>query len=93
MLASLEATAASHDFPVWQDNWAALQAFLAVNTQWRAVAGPEGSIWVQGLDYAGVAAGLTGAGIAATPELWSDLRIMEAAARNQLNGNEVMDEA
>ncbi len=45
----------------------------------------RGDYW-QGLDYAGVAAGLVGTGIAATPALWGDLRIIEAAARNALNG-------
>ncbi len=40
----------------------------------------------QGLVYSDVAAGLVGHGIVATPELWADLRMIEAAARNRLNG-------
>ena len=76
-------------FEVWPENWEALCAFLAVSTQWRIVAlmtQLNGQTYYQGLDYAGVAAGLAGAGIAATPELWADLRVIEAAARNALNG-------
>jgi hypothetical protein len=42
--------------------------------------------WI-GLDYAAAAAGLAGAGIETTPEIWSGLRVMESAARNVLNGN------
>lgn len=48
---------------------------------------PAHTYWV-GFDYAGVTAGLCGAGISATPELWAGLRVMEAAARNVLNGVE-----
>jgi hypothetical protein len=33
-----------------------------------------------------VAAGLNGLGLAATPQIWADLKVMEAAARNRLNG-------
>lgn len=46
----------------------------------------DGSVYWQGLDYAGVEAGLRGAGIYAPAALWSGLRTMEAAARNALNG-------
>lgn len=60
-----------------------------MSTQWRATAVPDGSVYWQGLDYAGVAAGLRGAGIRASKALWADLRIMEAAARDRLNGIEV----
>lgn len=46
----------------------------------------NGQTYWQGLDYAGVTAGLAGAGIDAAPALWADLRVIEAAARNELNG-------
>ena len=46
----------------------------------------EGQVYWQGLDYAGVEAGLRGNGIDATPDIWAGLRVMEAAARNALNG-------
>ena len=64
-----------------------VEAFQAICTQWRAITlGMGGSVYWQGLDYAGVAAGLAGAGIAAAPPIWAGLRVMEAAARNALNG-------
>lgn len=47
--------------------------------------GPSQVYWL-GLDYGAVAAAWAGDGIAQTPALWSDLRVMEAAARNALNG-------
>lgn len=46
---------------------------------------PGRTYWV-GLDYAAVAAGLAGAGLNPTPEIWQGLRVMEPAARNVLNG-------
>ncbi len=76
---------------MWPENRPAVEAFLAVSTQWRAVGRGDGGVYWQGLDYAGVAAGLTGAGLRSTPALWHDLRIMEAAARDRLNGIEVTD--
>lgn len=38
-----------------------------------------------GLDYAGVEAGLRGAEIEATPDLWSGIRTMEDAYCGKLN--------
>lgn len=69
-------------------------AFLSVSTQWRMVAVVTqlgGQTYYQGLDYAGVEAGLRGAGVVATPALWADLRVIEAAARNTLNGERSAD--
>jgi Phage related hypothetical protein (DUF1799) len=72
-----------------------VEAFLFVSTQWRLASvgggmGPQMIYWI-GLDYTSVKAGLEGAGIAATPEIWHGLRIMEAAARKVLNGDQVDD--
>lgn len=87
VLATLDAGQADADFEVWAENWDTLSAFLAVQTQWRAIArGMDGQVYWQGLDYAGVEAGLRGNGIDATPDIWAGLRVMEAAARNALNG-------
>lgn len=94
VVARLRASEAG-DFEVWQANWDTVNAFVSVCTQWRTVAiggGMEAArVYWSGLDYAGVAAGLAGAGIAATPEIWAGLRIMEGAARNTLNGVEESD--
>jgi|CXWL01.1.fsa_nt_gi hypothetical protein len=67
------------DCHVWPDNWAAWQAFLAVQTQWNT-----GSAGYTGLDYTRVSSGLRMAGIAETPELFDKLRIIEAAVLNLL---------
>ena len=63
-------------FPVWPENWPAVQAFLSVQTQWAI--GMSGG--PTGLDYARVRAGLELAGVEATPELFQKLRILESAA-------------
>lgn len=83
---------AAGDDGVWPQNAAIVEAFLIVSTQWRAVAVPGGMapgriVWL-GLDYAGVEAGLKAAGVAVTPELWLGLQVMEAGARDALNGIE-----
>lgn len=77
------------EIEVWPENRAAVEAFLVASTQWRAVPRADGSVYWQGLDYAGVAAGWRGAGIRSRPTLWADVRVMEAAARDRLNGIEV----
>lgn len=73
-------------FPIFEENWPSFRAFLSVATQWNIVARPEGGAYWQGLDYAGVDIGLRNSGIAVDPALWGDLRVIEAAARNRLNG-------
>jgi hypothetical protein len=87
VIASLRSQA--DEIEVWPENRAAVEAFLSVSTHWRAIARADGSVYWQGLDYAGVAAGLRGSGIRVRPPLWNDLRVMEAAARDRLNGIEV----
>lgn len=89
-MAKIEAESREKEFEVWPENWAIVEAFLFVSTQWRVVQqgggmAPGQTYWI-GLDYAGVAAGLAGAGIDASAEIWRGLRVMEATARNTLNG-------
>ncbi|MDE2595951.1 MAG: DUF1799 domain-containing protein [Sphingomonadales bacterium] len=90
VIAALEATRDDDDFDVWPENWEPLQAFLQVSTQWRVASRGGGMEPVQvywiGLDYAAVAAFFSGAGISAGPDIWQGLRVIEAAARNRLNG-------
>lgn len=69
---------------VWAQNVPALTAFLVASTQWRVVAGAA-DLFVLGLDYAGARAGIEGAGIEITPQLWGDLQVIEAAALAELN--------
>jgi hypothetical protein len=67
--------AAPADFEVWPDNWPAVEAFIAVQTQWATGMGGA-----TGLDYARVRAGLAMAGIDVTPELFGQLRLLESGA-------------
>lgn len=70
---------------VWPELAPAVEAFLAVATQWRVVAGMAG-LQVIGLDYTAVRIGLRAAGIRMTPALWADLQVIEIAARDALMG-------
>lgn len=70
---------------VWPENEDAVQAFLAVSTQWRFAGGGMGGVMAVGLDYQSARAGLDLAGISVTPELWAQLRVIETAARGALN--------
>ncbi|MFN3971243.1 MAG: DUF1799 domain-containing protein [Gemmobacter sp.] len=63
-------------FAVWRGHTAAVRAFLAVSTQWRV----GGAGVVIGLDYAAARAGLEAEGTTVTPEVWRDLRAIEAGA-------------
>jgi len=72
---------------VWPENWSAVKAFLSVSTQWNAIGRMDGSVYWQGLDYAGAERGFAMAEIAIDAALWADIRLMEAAARNRLNGS------
>ncbi len=71
---------------VWPENKQALEAFLAVQSQWRTVCRPDGSLIATGLDYCGVKVGLKMAGIKLKPEGWAELRVIERAARAEMNG-------
>ena len=74
---------------VWPQHVAIVTAFLACATQWRTTVAPAGDgfklLWL-GLDYAGARAGVEAAGLALDPDIWAGVRIMEAAARDALNG-------
>jgi hypothetical protein len=75
------------DFLVWPDNWPVLQVFMAMQTQWRMIAG-MGGVMYQGIDYgAFTPAVLRGLGVtmAGWPEIFNGLRVMERAALTELN--------
>lgn len=72
-------------FDVMRANWRAVTAFLALETQWRLATGPTGLIWC-GLDYAAAAAAVRARTLRAWQRLLADLRVMEAAALEVLNG-------
>jgi hypothetical protein len=62
-------------FAVLPENAQSVELFLLSSTQWRFAEGLPVS-----LDYPGVEAAARLAGIAMTPELFADIRIMERAA-------------
>ncbi len=76
---------------VWRSNIEAVLAFVMAGTQWRTTLDLVGQSlrlrWI-GLDYAGAKIGIEGSGLTLTPRLWTGLRIMEAAARDALNGDD-----
>ncbi len=77
---------------VWADNAPVVAAFVVTATQWRTaldlVDGRMRLVWI-GLDYAGAKVSIEQSGMTISPALWTGLRIMEAAARDALNGDRV----
>ena len=65
---------------VWEENVAALEAFLAVSTQWRCLAHADGSVVRTGLDYTAVRDGFGLREIVMTPALWLDVQLIELGA-------------
>lgn len=70
--------------------WTSLCRFLALETQWRVVAGANGLIWT-GLDYSAAAQAFGGRSRSAWQALLSDLKVMEDAALPVLNGGHARD--
>lgn len=70
---------------IWESNVQAVHAFLTIDSQFRMTGLARGGVLVQGLDYSGARAGLELAGVAATPDLWSDIQMIEAGAVGELN--------
>lgn len=79
----------AEDDGLWPDHLPAWRAWCAVSGQWRTqvVAGLETVrvIWL-GLDYGAARAALELAGLAMTPGLWSEVRLIEQGAIEELNG-------
>ncbi|QBF31491.1 DUF1799 domain-containing protein [Thalassococcus sp. S3] len=71
---------------VWPWHAPALRAYVIVQTQWRYLVG-FGSAMAMGLDYQSARAGLEMAGIEVTPELFSEIGMIELGAREALNGD------
>lgn len=71
---------------IWEGHLPALGAFLLVQGQWRATSvGLGGIIW-QGLDYTALRHATDMAGLDMTPDLFEQLRHIEAGALSELNG-------
>ena len=70
----------SPGFEIWPGNAAVFSAFLTVQTQWAS-----GSAGPTGLDYTRVRDGLELAGIDLTPEIFTQLRLIEAGVLETLS--------
>lgn len=77
-----------HDGGVWPENEAAVRAYLAVSSQWRTTSLGEAGVHWLGLDYTAVRAGFRLAAVKMAPDLWDQVRLVEAGARDALNGIE-----
>lgn len=79
-------------YKVWPENMPIVAAFAAVSSQLNVVPIGGGMApakpFYLGLHYAGVEAGLRGAGIEADADMWEGIRVMEAAMCGKLNGVE-----
>ncbi|MCC7097267.1 MAG: DUF1799 domain-containing protein [Thermomonas sp.] len=78
--------ATRQDIGVWPENYAVLEAFLTVASQWRTVPLQDGRVHYVGLDHGACRASLDLSGLSVTPEVWAGVRVMEGAAKNVLNG-------
>lgn len=74
------------DFRVWEENWRPLMVFLAMQTQWEINVGMSAVIY-QGLRYSALESVLRLEQIpqADWPEVFRDIRTMEAAVLPMLN--------
>lgn len=73
---------------LWEELIPAWHGWCAVSGQWRVVSlsAMNGAklVWL-GLDYTAAQSGLQLAGVSVTPELWDDIRSIEAGAVEELN--------
>lgn len=74
---------------VWPENVPAVEAYVAVSSQWEVIARADGSERVIGLRYGDATVGLRNAGIEVTPALWTDLQMVEIGARAAMNGEAI----
>ncbi|MEZ5752860.1 MAG: DUF1799 domain-containing protein [Paracoccaceae bacterium] len=79
------AAGAQGEGDLWPDHRDALVAFLAIAGQWRCTGLANGALLWTGLDYAAAQAGLALAGLNPAPEVWNEVRQIEAGALEELN--------
>lgn len=73
------------EFEVWPENWDAVQIFRQCDTQWTVLIG-WATLYYEGLDYQKAASvARDWCGIALTPELLTQIRVMENEAKKILN--------
>ena len=79
---------AQEDEGVWPQHVPAVRAFLTVAGQWRTVPHGLDGVRYLGLDYGAAKAGFDLSGLEVGPDLWAEVRVIEAAAAAALNGKE-----
>lgn len=74
------------DVGIWPENWQAWEVFAAMATQWRVSVGMSGAIH-HGLDYAALPVVEQRVGVKKRQraDTFARLRVMESAAREELN--------
>lgn len=70
-----EAIEADSNFDLWPDNEASFVLFTRIQTQWRT-----GMSGATGFDYPGVCAAVQMMGKTMTPDMFSDIQLMERTA-------------
>jgi hypothetical protein len=75
-------------FPVWEENWPSIQAFLKVRTQWRR----DGGVPV-GLDYTAVDVALRRARMDDADRMFEDIQLMETVIIAEWGKQRQADEA
>ncbi|WP_299370420.1 DUF1799 domain-containing protein [uncultured Tateyamaria sp.] len=70
---------------LWPEHVAAVEAFLRISDLWRINPRPNAQTVFLGLDVVQAEAELRMAGIAVTPHLWDQIRIIEQGAKRGLN--------
>lgn len=77
-------SASQEDFAVFPSNWSSVSAFIACETQWRAVATMAGMLWL-GLDYSCVDVVMRR--LKADDQVFADIQIMEQVALSVFGEN------
>lgn len=72
------------EFEVWEENWEALQVFLALRTQWRLVASLSAVVY-QGLDYTSLNSVMDLFTVENKKSCFMNVQLIEAGALTHLN--------
>ena len=72
---------------VWQQNVAALEAFLDAATQFNRIALADGRVRATGLNYPGAQAAWALGGTEMTPALFAKVQMIESGALAEMNGS------
>lgn len=86
VMAAVRVMAGDDLFGLWPANRAAVEAFLACDTQWRIAPRGLAGLRVTGLDYPACKVIAEARGLALGADDWLGLQVMERAAIDAING-------